>query len=382
MHSRPGEPTGSMSGREESRRRSGWLLSATTFDTEGLEEAFTRKRNMQLMRLDATWAVMWLIFQCAGISKFNASERRNFPLSEIVILIAWGVWMPLLLLLIRFRTHWYARNRNWVMCALKLCRTLMVLNSRLPWREAKYVGSYSGVPQQPWQVYLHLIWKVNALFFGALTFVTPLRFALPIQLTSLLATLVFSAQRCRLECGAPASSLVWPLSAAAWPQSCPATDGYGAAAAAAAEAAAGLSCLAPADPQAAERYYGAAASWFSRALPLTFDWNAWSGSSDWQPGKACLPLCFSVHAWLQAVGGVLLPLALLWAIEERLRCREVCALQQQRRQQQAALAGSEGAQQEALGPCRSPQPLTAATLVSWVACSAWVLWATLGSILL
>lgn len=141
--------------------------------------------------------------------------------------------------------------------------------------------------------------QVNALFFGALTFVTPLRFALPIQLTSLLATLVFSAQRCRLECGAPASSLVWPLSAAAWPQSCPATDGYGAAAAAAAEAAAGLSCLAPADPQAAERYYGAAASWFSRALPLTFDWNAWSGSSDWQPGKACLPLCFSVHAWLQ-----------------------------------------------------------------------------------
>lgn len=85
---------------------------------------------------------------------------------------------------------------------------------------------------------------------------------------------------------------------------------------------------------------------------------------------------------MQAVGGVLLPLALLWAIEERLRCREVCALQQQRRQQQAALAGSEGAQQEALGPCRSPQPLTAATLVSWVACSAWVLWATLGSILL
>lgn len=36
-----------------------------------------------------------------------------------------------------------------------------MLNSRLPWREAKYVGSYSGVPQQPWQVYLHLIWKVG-----------------------------------------------------------------------------------------------------------------------------------------------------------------------------------------------------------------------------
>lgn len=195
-------------------------------------QAFTRKRNMQLMRLDATWAVMWLIFQCAGISKVghfadcSAADDDAMPTVECVswhvVLqhtaslslrsvqrqraaqlspvgdrhpdclgcvdaaappphplqvrspggVRWcrrelspaclGVNSALCVLLFsrccvqaawpdlidccvglvlpqapaslfslshcdvaRCRTHWYARNRNWVMCALKLCRTLM-----------------------------------------------------------------------------------------------------------------------------------------------------------------------------------------------------------------------------------------------------------------
>jgi hypothetical protein len=35
------------------------------------------------------------------------------------------------------------------------------MNARLPWLEAKYVGSYNAVPHTPWQTYLHLFWKVT-----------------------------------------------------------------------------------------------------------------------------------------------------------------------------------------------------------------------------
>lgn len=35
--------------------------------------------------------------------QFDTEERRRFPATELAILAIWGVWMPLLLLLIRFR---------------------------------------------------------------------------------------------------------------------------------------------------------------------------------------------------------------------------------------------------------------------------------------
>ena len=296
-----------------------------------------------------------------------------------------------------------------------------VMNTRLPWREAKYIGSYNAVPHTPWQTYLHLYWKVgrrlvacgsgvlgsgvfgehhatsdapppsahqpanllspqpppaapppaaqaNLLFFGAVTFVTPMRFTIPLQVVSLAVTLVFTAQRCRLECGLPSDTLAWPLTAASWPETC------ATAAAAAGNLAGGTAgmCMAAARPGLAERYYSTAASWIAGLLPVP------AAARHLRARASCLALCISVHGWLQAVGGVLVPLAVLWALEERLRCREVSTQRRQWREAQG-LEGWPGGTSE---PCRPPRPLTAAALLAWLACSAWLLWVGLEALLL
>jgi hypothetical protein len=83
----------------------------------------------------------------------------------------------------------------------------------------------------------------------------------------------------------------------------------------------------------------------------------------------------------QAVAGVLAPLAVLWALEERLRFREVQALQHQRLQQEEALAAADGRpllqQQRPGGSCRLPPPLPGFLLLEWLLGSAWLLWAGL-----
>jgi hypothetical protein len=127
---------------------------------------------------------------------------------------------------------------------------------------------------------------MNGLFFGALAFVTPLRFHLPLQFFFLLLKLRSSAARCLLECGVPAAQ-GWQ----AWPS--------GAAPAACMAAPIGDACTGAA---AAERYYSTAIGWIRRAVPFA-GWTAIHGRvlpMSWRHGGGgCLARCIAVHGWLQ-----------------------------------------------------------------------------------
>lgn len=143
-------------------------------------------------------------------------------------------------------------------------------------------------------LYPHFLMQANLLFFGAVTFVTPLRLTIPLQLVSLLATLAFTAHRCRLECGAPPGGLGLLLEPSSWPPVCPMSDADpGSVAGLITGSVTAQTCMTAADPTSAQRYYARAAALLSTALPL-------SGRGAGQ--AACLPLCFSVHAWLQVSG--------------------------------------------------------------------------------
>ena len=210
------------------------------------------------------------------------------------------------------------------------------MNSYTPQREAQFIGSLDRVPTTPMITFLHLTWKVsshlcqpasnigasppahhcrgfeevqtgsgrassgspnaatepphwlqvNSLFFGALAFVTPLRFHLPLQFFFLLLKLRSSAARCLLECGVPATQggPAWPSGVA--PEACLAAP--------IADACSGAA--------AAERYYSNAIGWIRRAVPFADGASAIGRTlpASWRLGNGgCLAGCYAVHGWMQ-----------------------------------------------------------------------------------
>lgn len=95
--------------------------------------------------------------------------------------------------------------------------------------------------------------------------------------------------------------------------------------------------------------------------------------------STCTGVCFVLHAWAQAVVGALLPLAVLWVLEERARC---CELQLWQRQllerQQRQRSGEPVPALVAVHPGGLLEsPLSAGLLVVWLTASAWALWLAL-----
>lgn len=145
--------------------------------------------------------------------------------------------------------------------------------------------------------------QVNFLLLSSVGVLLPLRLYLPCQLPFLLLLLRTTAQRCAAECS---GGLPGVLAACA--------DSP-----AAASAGGGVQGSCPAGTTAADvqRYYAAVARLIRRLSPRSLG----RLPPAWRPGgttsAGCLSTCFAVHGWLQAVGGVLFPLALLWIWEVR-----------------------------------------------------------------
>lgn len=109
-----------------------------------------------------------------------------------------------------------------------------------------------------------------------------------------------------------------------------------------------------------------------------------------QLDRRCCPGC------LQVTLGTLLPLAALWAVEDRQRGRALQAWlkepqqereQRQEQQQQCATAGASVGPAHAgeAGPGRPgrlPRPLGLASLAAWCVGTAWILWLALEATLL
>ena len=86
-------------------------------------------------------------------------------------------------------------------------------------------------------------------------------------------------------------------------------------------------------------------------------------------------------------GGLFLPLACLWAWEERLRARELRLWRQQlaeARAQAQPWGGDGGARPEPLPPGHTsvPQPLPFAAVAAWLVASCWALWLLLEAVFL
>lgn len=101
----------------------------------------------------------------------------------------------------------------------------------------------------------------------------------------------------------------------------------------------------------------------------------------------CMGACVAVHGWLQVVLGALLPLAVMWAVEERSRLRF-----QQQWLQHHVVVGEEGGddaassrggatsasgaqqQRSAAGAAKLLPPVPGVALAAWLAASSWALW--------
>ena len=78
---------------------------------------------------------------------------------------------------------------------------------------------------------------------------------------------------------------------------------------------------------------------------------------------------------------MLLPVVLLWEVEERLRARELQTLRRQQRQAEQAAGEAWAVSAEGAG-CRPARPLARPFLVGWLAASAVLLWLLLEALLL
>ncbi|KAL4421438.1 hypothetical protein ABPG75_010729 [Micractinium tetrahymenae] len=108
----------------------------------------------------------------------------------------------------------------------------------------------------------------------------------------------------------------------------------------------------------------------------------------------CMGACVAVHGWLQLVLGALLPLAVMWAVEERSRLR----FQRQWLQHHVVVGEEEGSthptaagsgaassaqgQRSAGGAGKLPAPVPGIMLAAWLAACAWALWLELEGFLL
>lgn len=249
-------------------------------------------------------------------------------------------------------------HRNSVLVAMRLVRTTAMMRN-LGQREQLWLGVAQGLPSGALKTYVHICYKVRRragwrarrlglladprrwrsaavrpgaayaclqpslqdrlcsprslpldrtpsqatfMLLSSVAIVLPLRLYLPCQLPFLILMLRAAALRCAVECGAGQPGGL---------------DACGPAEAALLEGAAG-SCPASSVALQVQGFYEAVARLIRRVslrppgrLPPA-----------WRPGgttaAGCLGTCFAVHAWLQAVGGMLFPLALLWLWEVRL----------------------------------------------------------------
>ncbi len=110
---------------------------------------------------------------------------------------------------------------------------------------------------------------------------------------------------------------------------------------------------------------------------------------------SCMGACVAVHGWLQLVLGAVLPLAVMWAVEERSRLRF-----QQQWLQQHVVVGEEGQggaaetpeaggstsgahpQRSAAVTAKLPPPVPSLALAAWLAVCSWALWRIFEALLL
>ena len=79
---------------------------------------------------------------------------------------------------------------------------------------------------------------------------------------------------------------------------------------------------------------------------------------------------------------MLLPLVLLWEVEERLRARELSSLRRERRQAERVAGEARVCPAEEGAGCLPESPLSLRLLVGWMAASALLLWLLLEALLL
>ncbi|PRW57582.1 hypothetical protein C2E21_3771 [Chlorella sorokiniana] len=251
-------------------------MSLLAFSTPGLESAFVRRRNAQLLRNDAAWALFWLMFGGAGIGKAAMQPWGRQTWQEIAAICAYMAWSPLLLWLINRRTDFYLRHRSAVLVAMRIVRTTLLMQ-HMDQRQTLWVGAAGSPPGTVLMVYVHLCHKINFLLLTSVGVLLPMRLHLPLHLVFFLLMLRATAQRCRAECDV-------------------------------AHAAAGALGGTP----AFQPYYKLVLKWLRRVTPRP----PWRLPPSWRPAAVpaggCLASCYTAHAFLQAVGGVLFPLGLLW----------------------------------------------------------------------
>ena len=80
---------------------------------------------------------------------------------------------------------------------------------------------------------------------------------------------------------------------------------------------------------------------------------------------------------------MLVPLALLWGLEERLRARELQNLRREQRwRPQSAVAGQQWDESWQATECLPERPLSLPILAGWLAASAMLLWLLMEALLL
>ncbi|KAL4452179.1 hypothetical protein ABPG75_007841 [Micractinium tetrahymenae] len=302
----------------------------------GLEQSFCRRRNASLVQQDAAWAAFWTFMNLVGLVKwiqFDGKKDADLPPILVYVLVC-----PSILATIWLRPALYVRHRVAIIYAARIVRTYFFYK-HIPYWLGVYTGSHGGAPTSAFKLAHHLAWGPASLATVCLGWITPLRFHIPWLLLLLGLQLHGTGQQCRIECavgggGAPAGA-------------CAALPGTPLA------ATAGATCW-PAEGawQHVQHVYSAALRLLQLAVPPA--WRRLSATS-------CFASCYALHAWLQAAAGVLLPLALVWAWEERLRWRELSVH----------------------GGCssRKQQPLRVSLLLAWSLGSAWALWLGLQGVL-
>ncbi|KAL4457480.1 hypothetical protein ABPG75_012345 [Micractinium tetrahymenae] len=249
-------------------------------------------------------------------------------------------------------------------------------------------GAAAALPPSLADGWRHLLSKVLSLTMSVIAFTVPAALSLPQALLGQLLTADLTARQCRLECAALGPAAVAAAAeAAAVHSTCSVAD--------AATSAAAASCPAVADSAAG--FYSSAAGAIRRLVPgsgavrsaVQLGRNVSAGGL---PRGTCLGQCFAAHAWLQVTLGTLLPLALLWAVEDRLRSRALQAWlrrQQREQEQRRASAGpsagqptADAAGQKAVSRGRLPRPLGLLPLAAWYAATAWLFWLVLEAVLL
>lgn len=343
-----------------------------SFKSSALEESFARQRNLQLVAQDEAWALFNLVFGLAGLMKYVTLARWP-PLREAATIATWAAWSPLQLLLIRHRREWYVTNRLRFVMVMRVTRFLLLFHD-VPTREDIWVGRPEALPSTLLGIYTHLCWKVNVLVLTAVGIILPMRLLLPTQLAFLLLALRATTLRCRQECGMPDGG----LTAAALATACNSSTDGGGGGVGACSALGGMLTSGE-----VEHYYRTACNWIRRLSPrqlwpLPARWGEFRFSGSGR--NPCLGACFAAHGWLQAVGGVLFPVLILWVWEERLRARHVCRCQQQERQRQG-----QPQEQRQLDPGdpgdRCVKPLNLLSLLTWFAASSWLLWLLMEALL-